>query len=1034
MCERGDGRYLDLSGEWRIKLNAEEGPQAGTIALPGILQASGFGDPIDRDTPWVSSLHDPFFWEREEYAQPAGEENLQVSFCAQPPRHFLGTAFYEREFETPREAEWVLFIELTHWRTKVWIDGVYKGEDCSLCTAHRIFCGALPAGTHTLTISADNSMQYPYRPDGHGVSDALGSTWNGMAGEIALFTAEEWERRQREKRRYARAHPRTVEVKDGSFFVDGRPEYFRGTHIGGQYPLTGYPVCEKGWWLKKMETVKRWGLNFLRCHSFCPPEAAFAAADEAGVYLQPECGMWNHFEPEIPMLAVLEQETRRILEQFGHHPSFVLFSPTNEPSGDWYGVLRDWTEQARGMDEALGYAGRRLYTAQSGWFYDVPPKDVEGTDYLYFHRSAYGPYMGGKIRGEEGWRGRDYTPSLEGVKLPVICHEMGQWTAYPDFSVIDKFTGFLRPGHYRLFRENAARNGLEGLNRELAFASGRNQLRLYREDVEANLRTSELAGFEMLDLHDYLGQGGAFVGLLDAFWEEKGYASPGEFRRFCGDTVLLARLSSYVFRKGQRTEVPVEICRYAGSGLRAVEVKWKLEVTERGTEARRTVCQGVLHCPEIPDGGITRLGTVPLSFEGIEENRELEFSLKIDGLTQNSWKLYCFGRLWEGPLPGAAAGASSPCYTRSWREARAWLEEGRNVIYSPHLSDLGYECPPTAMRNVIWNSQMGPTWGRNQGLLIRADSPLFADFPTEKDGGWQWEEILSRARAFCMREMPGIEPLVRVIDDWNRNLPLALVWEARVERGNLLMVSADLESDPEKRPAASALLRALVRYASSPDFAPTGRAECRDVEAQLFPTLRMERITAGASVRCGTEGAEEARGEDAFVLSQASPNSFLDVRAKRFPIRLELHLHEKTEIAGLLYVPAQRCRMRDGFPKDYEIQAPGPEGTGWVSVQRGTFRNSSLSQRAFLERPCLTDRIRLCVLSCYGGERGPVWEEDAQGYHRVMEEKPARALLSCLHVIGARDAGARGQHLEADASDRIFWDGSQQSATKEIEA
>lgn len=1029
---------VDLAGEWHIRLQGKDGPQEGPITLPGILQAAGYGDPIGRDTPWVSSLHDPFFWERDEYAPPAGEAEMPVSFCAQPPRHFLGTAVYERAFTLPGDGEWVLYVELTRWRTKVWIDGDYKGEDCSLCTAHRIFCGPLSAGEHVLTVAVDNAMQYPYRPDGHGVSDALGGTWNGMVGEIALLSAVEWERRRQERRRYAQLHPRTIRVENGGFLVDGRPAYFRGTHIGGQYPLTGYPVTDRDWWLARMETVKRWGLNFIRCHSFCPPEAAFAAADEAGVYLQPECGMWNHFEPGIPMLSVLRLETERILEQFGHHPSFVLFSPTNEPSGDWYGVLREWTEIARRTDAALGYAGRRLYTAQSGWFYDTAPKDTEGTDYLYFHRSAYGPYLGGKIRGPEGWKGRDYTPSLEGAKLPVICHEMGQWTAYPDFSVMKKFTGYLRPGHYRLFLENARRNGLAGLTAELAYASGRNQLRLYREDVEANLRTPELAGFEMLDLHDYLGQGGAFVGLLDAFWEEKGYASPEEFRRFCADTVLLARLPAYVFRQGQRVSVPVELCRYAGSGLRDVQVKWRLEVlggktgpqdsAEGADGAPAVVGEGVLRCDRIPDGAVTRLGTVPLSFAGIGGNRELDFSLEIEGVTQNVWRLYCFGAVRCGGTRGF-------CYTRSWREARSRLERGERVIYAPRFSDLGYECPPTAMRNVIWNSQMGPSWGRSLGLLIRADSPLFAEFPTKKDGGWQWEEILGRARAFCMKDLPGIEPLVRVIDDWNRNLPLALLWEAQVEQGRLLMVTADLDGDPEERPAAAALRRALFAYAASPAFAPKGRAECRDVEAQLFPVCRMERITRSALFRYGggDDGRQDGGTGDASVLIQASPNSFLDVRAKRFPILLEFSLTEPREVAGLLYVPAQRCRMRDGFPKEYAIELWAGERQEWVCAGRGTFRNSSLSQRALLDGPCRTDRIRLRVLSCYGGDRGPVWTEDAQGYHRVLKQKPARALLSCLHVIDARDANACGESLEPYGSDRIFWEKDQQSVTKEID-
>ena len=61
-------------------------------------------------------------------------------------------------------------------------------------------------------------------------------------------------------------------------------------------------------------------------------------------------------------------------------------------------------------------------------------------------------------------------------------------------------------------------------------------LSLYKEEIEANLRTPGLGGFQLLDLHDYLGHGTALVVLLDAFWESKGYATPEEFRRFCATT------------------------------------------------------------------------------------------------------------------------------------------------------------------------------------------------------------------------------------------------------------------------------------------------------------------------------------------------------------------------------------------------------------------------------------------------------------------------------------------------------------------
>ncbi len=149
--------YIDLSGEWKIWLEADQGPQEGTIRLPGILQAQGYGNPVTEGTPWVSSLHDPFWYEREEY-RFGQEKGVKVPFLCQPPRHFLGQAVYERKFMVPKEGafgkccfgeegdsfrKWHFYVELARWRSQVWIDGQKRGEDCTLCGPHDIALGRL---------------------------------------------------------------------------------------------------------------------------------------------------------------------------------------------------------------------------------------------------------------------------------------------------------------------------------------------------------------------------------------------------------------------------------------------------------------------------------------------------------------------------------------------------------------------------------------------------------------------------------------------------------------------------------------------------------------------------------------------------------------------------------------------------------------------------------------------------------------------------------------------------------------------------
>ena len=1005
--------YIDLSGIWGLTLNAENGIQRGDIKIPGILQAQGFGNDITYDTPWVSGLHDCCWFEREEYKTSG--DSVEVSFLSQPPKHFLGKAYYKRIFQVDcGEEEWLLVIELTHWRTKVFLDDTEVGEDCSLCTPHQISCGKLTAGIHEIMVEIDNSMQYPYRPDGHGVSDALGATWNGMAGEVALMTVDEMQKRDERKKAYAKEHPRHIEIKNGMFYIDGVPEYFRGTHFGGDYPLSGYPETDREWWDKICRIVKDWGLNFIRCHSYCPPEAAFAAADEAGIYIQPECGMWNHFEDDIPMLDVLREETGRILREFGHHPSFVLFSPTNEPSGEWYHPLRQWVKETRAYDKELGYEGRRLYTAQSGWFYDAVPSEITGTDYLYFHRSAFGPYHGGMIRNQEGWKGKDYSPSLEGAKLPTICHEMGQWCSYPDFAVINKFTGYLQPSNYRVFLENCRRAGLLGKNREFVYASGRNQVRLYKEDIEANFRTKELYGFEMLDLHDYLGQGTALVGVLDAFWEEKGYVEPSEFRQFCSETVLLARFSSYVYeRPDERKEnpaVPVEICHFGSESLNNCVIKWQLSDLEKNTEA--VLAYGELPVERIENGRNTCAGTISLPFDGLQKNSRLELSLSLyqygvnDALTSNQWELYVY----QKEENDKNYSVENVVYTHIWEEARAALTKGKRVIFSPRLSELSYECPPVSVKNVFWNSQMGATWGRSMGMLIDAECPLFSNFPTDKTGGWQWEGILSRARAFdlrgfgCSDENPeGVEPIVRIIDDWNRNLPLALMFEVKVDEGSLLAVSVDFDTKTgkhsEAEPAVRALKQALLHYAASDQFCPKVRISGAEMEEQmhkwLFPAYRMKQMVSDIRYPA------QAKVENGAELISINTGKAVEIEAESFPVSVILEFQKELTISGLLYVPDQTARQRRGFVREYLLRVKDASD-GRVQEVRGRLKNISLSQEIKIEET-LTKQLEFSVLSVYGEKDTEEWEERREGYYKVRRKEAAEVKIGGLHVICKED-------------------------------
>jgi beta-galactosidase len=219
-------------------------------------------------------------------------------------------------------------------------------------------------------------------------------------------------------------------------------------------------------WKKIIQTCKDYGLNGIRFHSWCPPEAAFEAADELGFYLQPECGLWADFgSPQ--MKQWLNDETARILAAYGNHPSFILLSPSNEPR-NYSRFTPQWA--------ATNYLNdnRRLYSAGTGW--SDPSQVFGGAQYASLVR-----FGNGNLRNTSGWFGGDYRDALDTVHIPVLAHEVGQWCAYPDFDVINKFTGYLKPGNYDIFKYIAEQNGVLDEDKDFAWASGRFQLNVTRK-------------------------------------------------------------------------------------------------------------------------------------------------------------------------------------------------------------------------------------------------------------------------------------------------------------------------------------------------------------------------------------------------------------------------------------------------------------------------------------------------------------------------------------------------------------------------
>jgi len=191
-----------LAGQWRFSLDRDDAGvkeawfasdlhATTTIALPGILQTQGYGDDIVADTQFIAALPRDMGWYKlPQYAAYTKPGAVEVPYLSQPVKHYLGVAWYQRDIDIPaawRDKRVGLTLERTRWVTTVYVDDKEMGTNRSLVAPHDCDLGILTPGKHRLSIRIDNSMQQPaYRFDGHSVSDAEGSTWNGIVGRIEL--------------------------------------------------------------------------------------------------------------------------------------------------------------------------------------------------------------------------------------------------------------------------------------------------------------------------------------------------------------------------------------------------------------------------------------------------------------------------------------------------------------------------------------------------------------------------------------------------------------------------------------------------------------------------------------------------------------------------------------------------------------------------------------------------------------------------------------------------------------------------------
>ncbi|MGC4235101.1 MAG: glycoside hydrolase family 2 TIM barrel-domain containing protein [Niabella sp.] len=597
---------------------------------------------------------------------------------------------------------------------------------------------------------------------------------------------------------------RSISKQQQSLFINGRPVFLRGTLECNIFPLTGHPPMTHEGWLKVFQTAKNYGLNHLRFHSWCPPKAAFEVADSMGFYLQVELPFWSlEIGKDTGTLRFLENEAQRMIREYGNHPSFCLWSLGNELQGD-FSWLSGMVQKLRDQDK------RRLYTTTTFTFQKDHGRWPEPEDDFFVTQYT----KNGWVRGQGVFNShapdfeKDYAAAVKDLPVPLITHEIGQYSVYPRLGEIEKYTGVLDPLNFKTIRNDLRKKQMLHLSDSFTLASGIFAAGLYKEEMERALKTKGISGFQLLDLHDFPGQGTALVGILDAFWDSKQLVIPEQHRMYSSEVVPLIRYPKAVYTNGETFNATAEIANYSAGPLKDPVMQCTIKAATGKVVYSKDWVAGTIGI-----GGGNVAGNVSLPLNTLKEATQLTVELSIKGTAyKNQWSIWVY--------PQAVNLRTTDVYfTRSVDEALKMLEEGKKVLLNPDTSAI--KGVQGRFASVFWSPVHFPDQPGTMGILCNPQHPALQQFPTAFHSDWQWWDLITSSKTMVIDSLPAMTPVVRVIDNFFKNRKMANILEARLGKGHLILTSVNIADKLDQRPAARQLRYSLQQYMQSEQFKPT---------------------------------------------------------------------------------------------------------------------------------------------------------------------------------------------------------------------
>jgi hypothetical protein len=430
----------------------------------------------------------------------------------------------------------------------------------------------------------------------------------------------------------------------------------------------------------------------------------------------------------------------------------------------------------------------------------------------------------------------DYSDAVMSRNIPLIAHEGGQYCVYPNVLEIPNYTGNLVPMNLMVIRKELEKKNMRPMIDKFVMSSGQFAARLYKEEIEAYMRTVDFGGFQLLGIQDFPGQCTATVGLLDSFWKSKNIISENWFKEFCNAIVPLIKMEKRIFNNNEVISAEVMVNQFTFEDIHNANIRWQITYNDN-----QILAKGRFEDITLKAGSQETVGNIKdIKLDSFHEPVQLKLYIEIENTEyHNSWDLWVFPHIDSVNIDRKIEDYRIKV-VHEWNElVQKMLNEGSKVLIIP--KEESFINRPTyegAFYPVFWS----PVFFKSKtpcGIYCNEHKAL-QYFPTDRYSNYQWYHLLNNSFNFDIDHLQeDFIPIIDVIPNYYYNHRMTNLMEARVGNGILLICTMQLE-EMEDLNEAKWLKYSLIEYLNKADINHIKQLSVQQINSIFYSEKNLE--------------------------------------------------------------------------------------------------------------------------------------------------------------------------------------------------